>query len=99
MRIYGGGDEDEDWCSGCRAADLSGPCATFSAHDDQRERGTVERGSADQLKPYSAGGLIAMPPGMEHFVQTTQETVVQISTRGPWALKYVNPEDKAAITQ
>jgi quercetin dioxygenase-like cupin family protein len=52
-----------------------------------------------QLKPYSAGGLIAMPPGMEHFVQTKQETVVQISTRGPWALKYVNPEDKAAITQ
>ena len=23
-----------------------------------------------QLKPYTAGGLIAMPPGMEHFVRT-----------------------------
>ena len=47
-----------------------------------------------QMKPYTAGGLIAMPPGTEHFVRTKQETVVQISTRGPWALKYVNPEDK-----
>jgi quercetin dioxygenase-like cupin family protein len=52
-----------------------------------------------QLKGYTAGGLVAMPPGMEHFVQTKQETVIQISTRGPWALKYVNPEDKAQVTQ
>ena len=27
-----------------------------------------------QLKPYTAGGLIAMPPGTEHFVRTKQET-------------------------
>jgi quercetin dioxygenase-like cupin family protein len=33
-----------------------------------------------QLKPYTAGGLIAMPPGTEHFVRTKQETVIQIST-------------------
>jgi hypothetical protein len=50
-----------------------------------------------QLKPYTAGGLIAMPSGMEHFVATKGETVVQISTRGPWALKYVNPNDKAQV--
>jgi len=52
-----------------------------------------------QLKPYTAGGLIAMSPGTEHFVQTKQETVIQISTRGPWALNYVNPNDKAQVTQ
>jgi quercetin dioxygenase-like cupin family protein len=53
-----------------------------------------------QLKPYTAGGLVAMPPGTEHFVQTKQETVVQISTRGPWGLKYVNPNDRAGpLTQ
>jgi quercetin dioxygenase-like cupin family protein len=50
-----------------------------------------------QLKPYTAGGLIAMPPEMEHFVRTKQETVIQISTKGPWALKYVNPNDKAQV--
>jgi quercetin dioxygenase-like cupin family protein len=52
-----------------------------------------------KTKPYTAGGLIAMPPGMEHFVHTKQETVVQISTQGPWALKYINPNDKAQVTQ
>jgi quercetin dioxygenase-like cupin family protein len=52
-----------------------------------------------QLKPYSAGGLIAMPPGTEHFAETKQETVVQISTRGPWGLKFVNPNDKGMLTQ
>jgi quercetin dioxygenase-like cupin family protein len=50
-------------------------------------------------KPYAAGGLIAMPPGTEHFVWTNQETVVQISTRGPWALKFVNPGETAQVTQ
>lgn len=48
-----------------------------------------------KLKPYKAGALIAMPPGMEHFVSTKQETVIQISTRGPWALTFVNPQDKS----
>lgn len=48
-----------------------------------------------KLKPYKAGALIAMPPGMEHFVLTKQETIIQISTRGPWALTFVNPKEKA----
>ena len=52
-----------------------------------------------QLKPYTAGGLIAMPPGTEHFVQTKQETVIQISTQGPWAINFVNPNDKGMLTQ
>jgi len=52
-----------------------------------------------QTKPFTAGGLAAMPPGMEHFVYTDQETVIQISTRGPWALNFVNPGDKAQVTQ
>ena len=52
-----------------------------------------------QTKAYTAGGLVAMPPGTEHFVYTDQETVIQISTRGPWALNFVNPGDKAQVTQ
>jgi quercetin dioxygenase-like cupin family protein len=52
-----------------------------------------------QTKPYTAGGLVAMSPGTAHFVYTDQETVIQISTRGPWALNFVNPDDKAQVTQ
>ena len=52
-----------------------------------------------KTKPYAAGGLIAMPPGTEHFVYTDQETVIQISTKGPWALNFVNPNDKAGVTE
>ena len=54
------------------------------------------------LKPYTAGALIAMPPGTAHFVRTKQqEAVVQISTKGPWKLEYVNPNDDKAqvVTQ
>lgn len=49
------------------------------------------------LNGYKAGGLIAMPPGMPHFVLTREESVIQISTRGPWALNYVNASDKAQV--
>ena len=54
---------------------------------------------AAKSKAYTAGGLIAMAPEMPHFVHTDEETVVQISTRGPWALKFVNPDDKGEVTQ
>ena len=54
---------------------------------------------AAQSKPYTAGGLIARAPEAPHFVHTDEETVVQISTRGPWALKFVNPDDKGQVTQ
>jgi quercetin dioxygenase-like cupin family protein len=52
-----------------------------------------------QTKPYKAGGLVAMPPGTEHFVYTDEETIIQISTQGPWALNFVNPGDKAQVTR
>ena len=54
---------------------------------------------AAKSKAYTAGGLIAMAPETPHFVHTDEETVVQISTRGPWALKFLNPDDKAEVTQ
>lgn len=46
-----------------------------------------------KTKPLMAGGVIAMSPGTRHFVQIDQETVVQLSTRGPWGITYVNPAD------
>ncbi|WP_243368958.1 cupin domain-containing protein [Microvirga solisilvae] len=46
-----------------------------------------------------AGGIIAMAPGTQHFVQINQETVVQLSTRGPWGISYVNPADDPRKSQ
>ena len=46
-----------------------------------------------------AGGVVAMPPGMQHFVQVGQETVVQLSTRGPWNISYVNPAEDPRKSQ
>ncbi len=40
-----------------------------------------------------------MSPGMQHYVQIDQETVVQLSTRGPWAIAYVNPADDPRKSQ
>jgi quercetin dioxygenase-like cupin family protein len=59
--------------------------------------GMGKKFDAAQTKPYTAGALIAMPPETPHFVYTDEETVVQISTRGPWALKYINPNDTAQV--
>ena len=52
-----------------------------------------------KTKAITAGGVIAMPPGTQHFVQTGRETVVQLSTRGPWGITYVNPADDPRKTQ
>lgn len=54
---------------------------------------------AAKTKSIKAGGVVAMSPGMEHFVQTDQETVVQLSTRGPWGINYVNPADDPRRSQ
>ena len=40
-----------------------------------------------------AGSFFALPPNSAHFVFVDEETVVQITTNGPWGLKYVNPAD------
>ena len=50
---------------------------------------------ADQSKaqPLPAGSFFALPPGTAHYVYTAEETVVQISTVGPWGLTYINPKD------
>jgi quercetin dioxygenase-like cupin family protein len=51
--------------------------------------------NADQSKtqPLPAGSFTALSPGTAHYVFINEETIVQISTNGPWDLTYVNPED------
>lgn len=39
------------------------------------------------------GAFSSMEPNTPHYVHTETETVVQLSTVGPWAVNYVNPAD------
>ena len=50
-------------------------------------------GDPSKAQALPAGGFFALSPGMPHYVFIDEETVIQISTVGPWGLTYVNPED------
>ena len=57
--------------------------------------------SADRkaTKPLPAGSFIAMKPGTAHFAYADEETVIQVTTNGPWGIKWVNPADDPQKTQ
>lgn len=60
--------------------------------------GTANFGMGDKFDPakttaLSPGSVIIMQPQTRHFVQTKEETVVQLHGTGPWAVNYVNPAD------
>ena len=52
-----------------------------------------------KVTPIRAGGFSAMSKGTEHFAIFREETVIQISTVGPWTLNYINPEDDPRKSQ
>jgi quercetin dioxygenase-like cupin family protein len=43
--------------------------------------------------PLPAGSYATTPPGKHHFAYAKGETVVQVTSVGPWGLTYVNPTD------
>jgi quercetin dioxygenase-like cupin family protein len=49
--------------------------------------------------PFPAGSFFALPPDTAHFAYADEETVVQITTNGPWGLTYINPADDPRKTQ
>lgn len=60
--------------------------------------GTLNLGMGDKLdeaktKPLSTGSVAIMPPKMNHFGWTKEETIVQVHGIGPWGLTYANPAD------
>lgn len=60
--------------------------------------GTFNMGTGDKLdmgktKPLTPGAFAIMQPGTQHFAWTTEETIVQIHSVGPWGVTYVNPAD------
>ena len=50
----------------------------------------ADRGKAQALR---AGSFFAFDPGLAHYAHVQEETVVQISSTGPWGIEYVNPAD------
>jgi hypothetical protein len=51
---------------------------------------TLDRPAAQRLP---AGSHFSLPPEMRHFAFTEGETVIQLSSIGPWEITYVNPAD------
>jgi len=48
---------------------------------------------ASKTREMIPGTYSSMPPGMTHFGYMSGETVLQLSTIGPWTITYVNPEE------
>ena len=44
-------------------------------------------------KEVPVGGYVVMPAGMAHYAWSTGEAVIQITSMGPFEIKYVNPAD------
>ena len=70
--------------------------------------GTLYLGEGDQFDESKAvalpaGSYSTMPPGMKHFAFTREDTVIQVSSIGPWGITYVNaaddPRNAAATTK
>ena len=60
--------------------------------------GTFNLGMGETFDPDAAhtlpaGSFTSMPPGMVHFAYAEGETVIQLTSIGPWEIDYINPED------
>lgn len=50
----------------------------------------ADPGNAQKLGP---GSFFAFDPGLAHYAHVDDETVVQLSSTGPWTISYVSPAD------
>jgi hypothetical protein len=46
-----------------------------------------------KMKALGAGGYTSLPPKTHHYAMTSEESVIQLTTIGPWTLTYLNPAD------
>jgi quercetin dioxygenase-like cupin family protein len=63
--------------------------------------GTLNMGMGDvfdktKTRALTPGSVAIMPPGTHHFVWTSEETIGQVHSNGPWGVSYVNPADDPA---
>ncbi len=55
--------------------------------------GTGDRFDTAATQTLPAGAYSSMPPKMPHFAWMRGETILQLSSIGPWQVVYVNPTD------
>jgi quercetin dioxygenase-like cupin family protein len=55
--------------------------------------GTGDKFDKEKTKALPAGSTAINQPKINHFVWTSEETVIQVHGVGPWSINYVNPED------
>lgn len=55
--------------------------------------GMGEKGEPGKGTAVPVGGFFAMPAGGAHFATATEDTILQISSIGPWGITYFNPKD------
>jgi quercetin dioxygenase-like cupin family protein len=66
--------------------------------------GTLHMGIGDvfdqsKTRALTPGSVAIMPPRTHHFVWTSEETIGQVHSTGPWSVTYVNPADNPLKTQ
>ena len=49
---------------------------------------------ANKTRALTPGSVAVMPPQTHHFVWTSEETIGQVHSIGPWSVTYVNPADE-----
>lgn len=52
--------------------------------------GLGDEADAGEVVRLTAGGFMVMPPGVEHFAWTDEETILQITTDGPWEIEFLD---------
>ena len=55
--------------------------------------GMGERFDATKTTAMKPGTVLLMPPKMNHFAWTSEETIFQLNVIGPWTVTYINPAD------
>lgn len=55
--------------------------------------GTGATADGSNSKTLAAGGFVVMPTGMQHYAGFKGETIVQVTSEGPFVINYVNPSD------
>lgn len=55
--------------------------------------GAGEVMDADDTTPLGPGAYTSMPPGMRHFAIAQGQTVIQLTSVGPWEITYVRSQD------
>jgi hypothetical protein len=51
---------------------------------------TLDRAATQRLP---AGSHFSLPPRMEHFAIMEGETIIQLTSEGPWVINYIRAED------